>query len=132
MSSSAAAAPQDSAPRRPRALATWFASLGFLILTIGISYFAILVLAIQFAESGEERAAHYWELAKYLSGRLEWYLDARIYGAASLLSALVSVLFGLHPLARVTIPVAGICYAVLHLFSETIWEMITSWAKALG
>ena len=132
MSSSAAAAPQDSAPRRPRALATWFASLGFLILTIGIAYFAILVLAIQFAETSADRATHYYELAKYLSGRLEWYLDARVYGAASLLSALISVLFGLHPLARVTIPVAGLCYAVLHLFSETIWEMITSWAQRLG
>ncbi len=132
MSQTVIATQQDeSPPRRPRMLATMFASAGFLILTIGITYFAILVLAIQFAEGAPERAAHYFELAKYLSGRLEWFLDARVYGAGSLLCALVSVLFGLHPLARVTIPVAGICYAILQLYSESIWDLITSWAVGL-
>jgi len=108
--------------------ATTLASVGFLVLVVGLAYFAMLVLAVHFAD-GEQRAASYYELARYLSGRLEWYQDARVYGAVSLLCALVSVLFGVHPLARVTIPIAGASYVFLQFYGEWVWELITSWAR---
>ena len=109
--------------------ATTLASLGFLILVVGLAYFAMLVLAVHYADD-EQRAASYYELARYLSGRLEWYQDARVYGAAALLCALVSVLFGVHPLARVTIPIAGAAFVFLRFYGEWVWELITSWARA--
>jgi hypothetical protein len=108
--------------------ATTLASVGFLILVVGLAYFAMLVVAVHYAHD-EQRAASYYELARYLSGRLEWYQDARVYGAASLLCALVSVLFGVHPLARVTIPVAGVAYVFLQFWDDWVWELITSWAR---
>jgi len=118
---------------RPQArrLATLFASLGFVVLVIGITYFAMLVLSARFGETGS-RAAAYYELGKFLSGRLEWYRDARVYGAVSLLCALVSILFGTHKLARVTIPVAGGAFLVLQIWSEEIWAMLTTWARTGG
>lgn len=118
------------AAERPgsRLFAKVFASLGFLVLIVGITYFAMLVFAVEFGH-GADRAASYYELARFLSGRLEWYRDARVYGAVSLLCALVSVLFGVHPLARITLPVAGSAFVVLHIWGESIWRMITTWAR---
>ena len=111
-----------------RRLATFFASLGFVILVVGVTYFAMLVVAVQLGEE-DERAASYYELGKFLSGRLEWYQDARVYGSVSLLCALVSILFGVHPLARVTIPISGLAYVILNFFGQGIWELITRWAR---
>lgn len=113
---------------RSRTLATLFASLGFLILIIGITYFAMLVVAIHFGEPAT-RAANYYELGYFLSGKLEWYKDARIYGAASLLSALISILFGVHPLARITLPISGASYVVLYFYGDQIREVFLRWAR---
>ena len=116
--------------RRPknRLLAMLFASAGFLILIVGITYFAMLVFSVGFAEPAA-RAANYYELGFFLSGKLEWYKDARVYGGASLLCALVSILFGVHPLARITIPISGIAFVTLAIWGDQIRELITRWAK---
>jgi len=114
---------------RSRALASGFASLGFVILIVGITYFAILVLATHYGEQ-PDRAAAYRELGLFLSGGLEWYRDGRVYGALALLCALISLLFGLSPLARITIPIAGACYATLYFWGEPIKELIFRWAKS--
>jgi len=118
------------APRaRSHAGASAFASLGFVILIVGITYFAILVLATHYGEQAD-RAAAYRELGLFLSGGLEWYRDGRVYGAVALLCALVSLLFGLSPLARITIPIAGICYATLYFCGDPIKDLIFRWAQS--
>jgi hypothetical protein len=114
-----------------RNLSTFFGSLGFLILVAAITYFALLVLWVHYG-AGERRAQAYRELGLYLSGGLEWYRDARILWAASLLSALFSLLCGPHPFARITIPIAGTIYLTLHLFGEEIFELIKHWALVGG
>ena len=119
-----------TAPVKPSRVATFLSSLGFVVLVIGLTYFAMLVLAVHYGDTVDERAASYYELGRYLSGRMGWYQDARVYGAASLVCALVSLLFGAHPLARVTIPIAGVSYVVLTFWREPIWEMITTWARS--
>jgi len=117
-----------SRPSWSRRIAGNLASAGFVVLIVGITYFAMLVLAIQFAEQ-DERGAAYYELAMFLSGRLEWFKDARVYGAVSLLLSLLSLLFGVHRLARITIPVSGAIYATLHIWGDRIGGIITEWAK---
>jgi hypothetical protein len=118
-------------PPRGRTLSTAFAGLGFVILIVGITYFAMLVLAARYA-GPEVRATAYYELGQFLSGQLEWFKDARIYGAVSLLCALVSLLFGLSPLARITIPVAGACYVLLVFFGQQVVALIEGWALRGG
>jgi hypothetical protein len=103
------------------------ASAAFVVLIVGVTYFGILVYASHFAE-GAERAAAYRELGMFLSGQLEWYRDARVYGAVSLLLALASVLCGVHPLARITLPVAGAAYVVLQFFGDHIRDLLHRWA----
>ncbi len=120
--------PEVRAPRS-RALCTAFAGFGFLLLIVGVTYFAMLVLSVHYGGQ-EARATAYYELGQFLSGGLEWYKDARVYGAVALLSALVSLLFGVIPLARMTIPVAGICYVVLVIYDEQVGKLIESWAKS--
>ena len=93
---------------RSRACCTALAAFGFVLLIVGVTYFAMLVLSVRYGGQGE-RASAYYELGKFLTGGLEWYKDARVYGAVALLSALVSLLFGVSPLARITLPVAGAC-----------------------
>ncbi|MHC4449184.1 MAG: hypothetical protein ACYS0E_03430 [Planctomycetota bacterium] len=110
-----------------RSLCTLFASLGFLVMVIGITYFALLVASVHFGDP-ETTARAYREIGLYLSGQQEWYRDARVYGASSLLCALVSLLFGVHPFARITIPVAGLAYLVLHLFGHEVFEAIRKFA----
>jgi len=110
-----------------RSLCTLFASLGFLILVVGITYFALLVASVHFGRE-ETTVRAYREIGLYLSGKLEWYRDARVYGASSLLCALISLLFGVHPFARITIPVAGLAYLVLHLFGQEVFEAIRRFA----
>lgn len=112
-----------------RTLAGFFASLGFLVFAVGATYFALLVLAVNSREAASERAVAYYELARYLSGELEWYLDARLYGGVSFLCALISLLFGNHRLARVTLILAGSAFLGLVLFQNELWKVITSWAK---
>lgn len=124
------AAPESG--RRPRGsiaqgIATTFASIGFLLLVAAITYFALLVLSVHYGEN-ESRARAYRELGLYLSGGLEWYRDARILGAGSLLAGLISLLFGVHPFARITIPVAGLAYLTLHIFGDEIFALIREWA----
>jgi hypothetical protein len=116
---------------RSRGLASFLASLGFVVLITGITYFAILVLSIRFGEV-EQRATAYYELGKFLSGQLEWYKDARVYGAVSLLCALTSILFGVHRLARITLPVAGACFLVLAVFGPQIRDAIYRWADVVS
>ena len=111
-----------------RGLATVFASLGFLILIVGITYFGMLALAVHYGDA-EARAANYYELGFFLSGKLEWYKDARVYGASSLLCALVSILFSVHPLARITIPISGAAFVTLAFWGDQIRELITRWAR---
>ena len=62
-------------------------------------------------------------------GRREWYRDGRVYGGASLLLALISILFGVHKLARITIVVSGLSFAVLQIWGDAIREILTSWAR---
>lgn len=114
-------------PQRSRACCAAFAALGFLVLIVGVTYFAMLVLGVRYG--GQElRATAYYELGQFLSGGLEWYKDARVYGGVSLLCALVSLLFGMSPLARITIPVAGACYVVLVFYGKQLGDLIESWA----
>jgi len=121
----------DARSSAARAVSTFFASLAFLLLVAAIVYFALLVLSVHYG-GNESRARAYRELGLYLSGGLEWYRDARILGAASLLSALVSLLFGVHPFARITIPVAGLAYLTLHIFGDEIFALIREWALRGG
>ena len=127
-------APPEEARQRGRVarqISTLFASLGFLLLVAAITYFALLVLSVHYGED-ESRARAYRELGLYLSGGLEWYRDARILGAGSLLAGLISLLFGVHPFARITIPVAGLAYLTLHIFGDEIFTLIKEWALMGG
>ena len=114
-----------------RAISTTFASVAFLLLVAAITYFALLVMSVHYG-GGESRARAYRELGLYLSGGLEWYRDARILGAGSLLAGLISLLFGVHPFARITIPVAGLAYLTLHIFGDEIFALIREWALMGG
>jgi len=114
---------------RSRTLCTAFATLGFLLMIVGITYFAMLVISVRIGDQGA-RAAAYYELGQFLTGEMEWYKDARIYGAVSLMAALTSLLFGVSPLARVTIPVAGACYVVLVFFGQQVGKFIETWAQS--
>jgi hypothetical protein len=112
---------------RSRGLSTALASSGFVILIVGITYFALLVLSIRY-DTPDGRASAYYELGQFLTGGLPWYQDARVYGAAALLCALVSLLFGVSPLARITIPIAGACYVTLLVFHKPIGDLLARWA----
>jgi hypothetical protein len=117
-----------SAPARSRALSTALASVGFVILIVGITYFALLVLAIRY-DAPDARASAYYELGQFLTGGLPWYQNAQVYGATALLCALASLLFGVSPLARITIPIAGACYVTLFFFREPIMGALIRWAQ---
>jgi len=114
---------------RSRTLCTGFAALGFVLMVVGITYFAMLVVSVRYGRQ-ETRATAYYELGQFLTGRLEWYKDARVYGAAALVCALTSLLFGVSPLARMTIPVAGACYVLLLFQGDRIAKLIESWARS--
>lgn len=112
-----------------RRTSRFLASAGFVVLVVGITYFASLVLTVQFGEP-ESRAAAYRELGLFLSGTGQpWYGDSRVYGLASLVLALLSVLLGPHPLARITIPIAGILYGVVYFFGDDLREIMSRWAR---
>ena len=111
-----------------RRVSRYCASAGFLILIVGLTYFGFLVLTVQFGE-GEARAAAYRELGLFLSGKQAWYQDARVYGAISLVLALLSVLLGPHPLARITIPVSALIYSVALVFGDQLREVMSEWAR---
>jgi len=113
---------------RPRGVAALLASAGFVVLIVGVTYFAILVLATHFA-APEDRYAAFRELGLFLSGAGQpWFRDARVYGAVSLLLALASILFGPHPLARITLPVALLIYCVVHLYGNELRDLLLEWA----
>ena len=112
-----------------RKIARILASAGFLLLIIGITYFAILVFSVRFAEQEGARAASFIDLADFVSGGRTWYQDARTYGASALVLALVSLLFGVHPLARITLPIAILAILGLQVYGEELRELITEWAR---
>jgi len=116
--------------RRPRSrtLCTTFAALGFVLMIVGITYFAMLAISTRYG-GREERATAYYELGQFLSGKMEWYKNAHVYGALALVAALTSLLFGVSPLARITIPVAGVCYVLLIFYDDQIGKLIESWAR---
>jgi hypothetical protein len=116
---------------RSRRIATFFASAGFLVMVVGVTYFAILVLTAHYG-SEERRYTAFRELGMFLSGEgnLAWYQDARVYGAVTLLLALASLLFGVHPLARITLPVAFLIYVGVHLYGVEMQEMLVQWATS--
>jgi len=117
--------------RNNRTVAAVLASLGFLILVVGVTYFAILVLTMRYSEEPELRFTAGRELGQFLGTQdpeWAWYKDARVYGGASLLFALTSILFGVHKLARITIVVSGLVYALLHIWGDAIREALNSWA----
>jgi hypothetical protein len=118
--------------RNNRTVAAILASLGFLILVVGVTYFAMLVLAVRYSEEPAERFTAARELGLFLGTRdpdWAWYKDGRVYGGASLLLALISILFGVHKLARITIVVSGLAFAALQIWGDAIREVLTSWAR---
>ena len=118
--------------RHNRTVAAVLASLGFLILVVGVTYFGMLVLAVRYSEVPQERFTATAELGQFLGTRdpdWAWYRDGRVYGGASLLLALISILFGVHKLARITIVVSGLSFAVLQIWGDAIREILTSWAR---
>ena len=120
--------------RRPtwaRRSARVLASAAFVLLIVGITYFATLVIYVRFGPDAT-RATAFIELGDFLSGQGEWYRDARTYGGGALLLALFSILFGVHPLARITLPIAGALFLILHLRGDEIREMLTELARRAG
>jgi len=118
--------------RHNRTVAAVLASLGFLILVVGVTYFGMLVLAVRYSEVPQERLTATAELGQFLGTRdpdWAWYRDGRVYGGASLLLALISILFGVHKLARITIVVSGLAFAALQIWGDAIREILTSWAR---
>ncbi|MCZ6785896.1 MAG: hypothetical protein O7E54_01900 [Planctomycetota bacterium] len=105
-----------------RRLARIFASAGFVVLVVGLTYFGALVLTIAFGGS-EMKAAALREVGLFLTGKEGWLQDARVYGALSLVLALLSLFFGNHPLARITLVASGLVYLTFLLAGEeiTVW-----------
>lgn len=114
--------------RAARAIAMALGSAAFVVLIAGVTYFAILVLAARFG-SEPARAEGFHTLSLYLNGGLAWYQDARVYGAASLLLALASFLFGVHPLARISLVVSGLIYLNFLVFGDTLRHVLAEWAS---
>ncbi len=102
---------------------------GFLLLIIGITYFAILVFSVRFAAEETTRAAAFVDLADFLSGSRGWYENATVYSAGSLALALTSLLFGVHPLSRITLPIAVVVVVALQVYGEEIRVVIAEWAR---
>ena len=113
---------------RRRACRT-LATAAFLLLIAGISYFAILSFSVRFATEDTARAAWFVDLADFLSGDRGWYQNANVYGIGALVLALVSLLFGVHPLARITLPVAVLTIIALQVYGDEIRELLTQWAQ---
>lgn len=108
-------------------MARFLAGSGFVVLVAGLTYFAILSYHVRYGPESH-RAAAYREVGQFLNGELSWYQDARFYGTASLLLSLLSLLFGSHPLARITLVVSALVY-LFYLFEyERIASLIRGWA----
>ena len=125
----ASAAP---APARQRALAATLASVAFLVLIIGITYFVILLFTARYGDDAN-RATALWELGQFLTGDMPWYQNtiagtgmprAIVYCAASLLLALCAILAGSHSLARITLLVSGALTVVLVLWPHELPALI--------
>ena len=119
--------------RRPRGalsrgIARGLGGAAFLVLVVGVTYFAILVVTVRFGADAQ-RAAAFRELGQYLTGGLAWYQDARIYGAGALVLALLSILFGVAPLGRITLLVSGSIYVTFLLFGDRIADALRRWAE---
>lgn len=112
-----------------RRLAVATASMGFVVLVTGLTYFAILVMEVRFGPEAE-RAAAYRETGQFLSGQLVWYQDARIYGAFSLVLALISILLGGHALARITLVISGGFYVMFLFWGDRLTTLFQYWAES--
>ena len=111
-----------------QSLSTLFASLAFLVLVIAMTYFAWMVMAIN--SGGDElRARTYRQLGAYIGGELEWFRDAQVHVGSALLFALLSILLGRHPFARITLPVAVVLYVAVYFFDESILRVVREWAS---
>ena len=110
-----------------QALSTLFASIALLTLVIGLTYFAWLVVSVEFG-TGDMQAGAYRELGYYVGGEREWYRDARVHASGALVLALASLLFGRHPFARITAPVAFLQFVVLQFFGDQMLAIIREWA----
>jgi hypothetical protein len=119
---------RESKKALKQSLSTLFACIAFLILVIGLTYFAWFVVSVEFGE-GASRANAYRELGYYISGERDWYRDARIHAGAALVFGLASLLLGRHPFARITVPVACVEYVVLHFFGDEMLAIIREWAQ---
>jgi len=111
-----------------RRLARFFASAGFVVLIVGLTYFGALVLTIAFGDT-EMKATALREIGLFLTGKGGWFQDARVYGALSLVLALLSLLFGDHPLARITLVASGLVYLTFLLAGEEITAWIIEIAQ---
>ncbi|MGH7162747.1 MAG: hypothetical protein ACREID_04625 [Planctomycetota bacterium] len=118
----------EPAARPPRAVADFLSSLAFVTLIAGLTYFAILVFNVRFG-ADSDRAAAYHEIGLFLSGGLPPYQDARVFGAASLVLALLSILFGVTPLARITLLLSGSIYALFLFYGDPILRLLDEWAQ---
>jgi hypothetical protein len=112
-----------------RRLARFFASAGFVVLVVGLTYFGALVLTVTFG-GDEMKATALREVGLFLTGGQGWFQDARVYGALSLVLALLSLLFGNHPLARITLVTSGLVYLTFLLAGEQITAWIVGIAQA--
>ena len=88
----------------------------------------MLVLELRFG-SAEYRVAALRDIGLFLSGQQAWYQDATFYGVTSLLLALVSLLFGNHRLARITVCVSGAVYLALLFARDGITDLLLQWAR---
>ncbi len=111
-----------------RRLARFFASAGFVVLVVGLTYFGALVLTIVFGDT-EMKATALREVGLFLTGKESWFQDARIYGALSLVLALLSLFFGNHPLARITLVASGLVYLTFLLAGHEITAWIVGIAQ---
>jgi hypothetical protein len=96
-----------------RLMARNLAALGFVVLVVGITYGSILVVRALFDDNEDAREAAWVQLIDFVSGHTEWYLKASTFGAGSFVLAILSLLFGVHPLARITLALSGTVFIAL-------------------
>jgi hypothetical protein len=96
-----------------RLMARNLAALGFVVLVVGVTYGSILVVRALYSDDENARETAWIQLIDFVSGNTEWYLKASTFGAGSFVLAVVSLLFGVHPLARITLALSGTAFVAL-------------------